>query len=93
MDDYKENVSQMQQGSSTYELIAIETVCTGPMPAQASHNPSMERSGHEVPPLAEEPLAIDNCRENQFSVRVWPLLDLPQSSGRAHIQESMSIPN
>lgn len=50
----------------------------------------MKRSGQKVPPLTEEPLAIDNFWENQFSVRVWPLLDEPQSSGRPHWIESMN---
>lgn len=69
---------------------SLRQCVTRPSSAQASDTPSMKRSGHKVPPLAEEPLAIDNFWENQFSVRVWPLLDLPQSSGKPHWIESMN---
>lgn len=48
--------------------------------------PTWRRGGWEILPLAKELLTSDNfCEmENQFSLRVWPLVDGPCSCRRPH---------
>lgn len=52
---------------------------------QARQNPTMERGpGYEVPPLIEEILVVDRCRDtvSLFSLRVWSVVGQPYYSGR-----------
>lgn len=53
------------QGSCTYELKVLFTVCERPVQLQARPNPNMETwghgVGHTVSPLDEELLEVANC--------------------------------
>lgn len=67
-----------------------------PSPMAAAHeevsqHSSMVWEGVHKPPLAEELWTVndDRGRESQFSLRVWPLVGQPCSSGGAHAKGFM----
>lgn len=58
---------QTQQGRGTLGLTAAVPAHTRPVPAHANQSPACGVGGHEVPPLAEERLAVG---------RRWEAVDL-----------------
>lgn len=71
--NYKETLTSGHngEGSCTYEVTVLVTVCT--RPAQLKSD--------QIPTVAEELLANDGCweRRSSFSLRVWPLIGKPHS--------------
>lgn len=67
MDEY--SALLIQQGSCTYELTEIVTVCTSPMKPQLKPNPKMRGGRPEALPVAEELLAVDSCGEREIHFR------------------------
>lgn len=68
-DDYNKTILQTQQGSCTFELAVV--TAPGPRLAQTQSRQKSQhgmRKGHELPHLAEEPLATGSYweRESQF---------------------------
>lgn len=64
------SVCQKGQHLGTHELTVVVTEHIRPVQHQAGQNPSMGGGGtHEVPPLAEEPLAVGGYweKKNEFS--------------------------
>ena len=66
-------------GQLCIDITEVVTVCTRPVPAQASQNPSMGRGGlYKVQPLTEELLAISSFweRKSQLCLKrvtsSWP---------------------
>lgn len=56
--------------------------------SQARQSFSIEKGcSHEVLLLAEELLLIDSFWEKEFCLRLWPLVGIPYSNGRLHIQK------
>lgn len=92
--EWQNSVFYIQQCSYTCEHIVVVTESTRLMQVQGRQNPSMKsRDECKLPPLAEELLIFDICRErkSQFSLRGWPPVDQPHSSGRPHIRQYMHI--
>lgn len=74
----------LQWDRGTHGLTAVVVACIRPIQDQASQHSSMEWEGlMRPPPLAEELLRVDGCwgRESQFSLRVYPPVGQPSSSG------------
>lgn len=85
MDNYKETVFLIEQGSCAHELKQLRQhgQCTIPLQMQAGENLHIERGGgHEAPQIDEDPLVIDSFwEEGQFYLRVQPLVGWPCFNG------------